>query len=307
MALLNEIQSDLLDENKNIGPILLKLRLLASRLDTDVLEDWVRSESEGYLPHSELPTYRSIAISYRGTFSGSFGSGVQNAPIPPYLIEQFAGKSWNTFSLRQGMAGIEELLTNAKGGSLQVDRADLILLLQGNVYEDLACNSVKGNISAASLREIQSVVRSKCLELTIKLEKSVPSSSEITITNSSTSVTLSESSRAGQVAHQVIYGNVTNIQTSGAETNIIVGNTAGKLQEFMDVLANQGIPIADVNELGAIVQNEKPTSKEEPFGSAAQEWLLRNLSKAGKGTWKVGMSVATEVIKEATLKYYGLK
>jgi hypothetical protein len=32
-----------------------------------------------------------------------------------------------------------------------------------------------------------------------------------------------------------------------------------------------------------------------------------NLKKAADGTWKIGVSVATDVIKEAVLKYYGLK
>jgi hypothetical protein len=32
-----------------------------------------------------------------------------------------------------------------------------------------------------------------------------------------------------------------------------------------------------------------------------------NLKKAADGTWKVGVSVATDLVKEALLKYYGLK
>jgi hypothetical protein len=43
------------------------------------------------------------------------------------------------------------------------------------------------------------------------------------------------------------------------------------------------------------------------MGPKAQKWVLENLGKAALGTWKMGLTVATDVIKEALLKYYGLK
>lgn len=41
------------------------------------------------------------------------------------------------------------------------------------------------------------------------------------------------------------------------------------------------------------------------MGTKARGWLVDNLKKAADGTWKMGVTVATEVIKEALLKYYG--
>ena len=48
MALIHDIQLDLLDEEKNVGSTLLKIKVLASKLEADVLEDWVTHEIEGY-------------------------------------------------------------------------------------------------------------------------------------------------------------------------------------------------------------------------------------------------------------------
>jgi len=75
MSLLQEIQAAVIQEDTEIGPILLKLRLLASRLGSAPLEEWVKHESEGYPGDSPLPDYRIIHVSYTGTFSGPFGSG----------------------------------------------------------------------------------------------------------------------------------------------------------------------------------------------------------------------------------------
>lgn len=43
------------------------------------------------------------------------------------------------------------------------------------------------------------------------------------------------------------------------------------------------------------------------MGAKAPKWLVDNLKKAADGTWRMGVAVATEVIKEALPKYYGLK
>ncbi|WP_392664742.1 hypothetical protein [Amaricoccus sp. B4] len=60
MSLLREIQQSLMQEKSPIGPVLLKLRFLASRLGSDVLEEWIKYESEGYPSSSEVPDYRKL-------------------------------------------------------------------------------------------------------------------------------------------------------------------------------------------------------------------------------------------------------
>lgn len=52
----------------------LKLRMLATRLGSESLVDWIRQESEGYLLGVHLPNDRILGVSYKGTFSGPFGS-----------------------------------------------------------------------------------------------------------------------------------------------------------------------------------------------------------------------------------------
>ena len=82
VPLLHEIQESVVQEGADLGSILLKLRFLASRLGSDVLEEWVKHESEGYPKDVEVPSYRIVGVSYKGTFSGPFGSGIQRPPTP---------------------------------------------------------------------------------------------------------------------------------------------------------------------------------------------------------------------------------
>ena len=76
---------------------------------------------------------------------------------------------------------------------------------------------------------------------------------------------------------------------------------------FAIALATAGVAEPDAEEFAKIVASEEPESKEEPFGIKARAWIAKNISKAADGTWKIGIAVATKVMTEAAMKYYGLK
>lgn len=308
MGLLHEIQTSVVQEGTPLGSVLLKLRLLAARLGSEPLKEWIKHESEGYPRDSEIPSYRIVGISYSGTFSGPFGSGINNAQIPGYLIEKFAGKKWTKHEIRDGIAAVDELIrSSADGdGTLGIDASNLILLLQGKVYADYSCNGVHGTISRAALTELQYAVRSRILELTLELEKSIPAAAEITFGSPGSSEKFN-SEKVNQISQQIIYGNVTTISSSGAGTQINVSISERDNKAFIEYLVKAGIPEDDASELSEIVAAEDPSNPEEPLGVKAKEWLVKNIRKAADGTWKIGVSVATKVLTEAALNYYGLK
>lgn len=306
MSLLHQIQESVVQEGSDLGSVLLKLRLLAARLGSEILEEWVKHESEGYSNEAELPDYRIIGVSYRGTFSGPLGSGIKNAPIPPYLIEKYAGASWTNYEIRESISAVDELVkSSADGGSLGIDASNLILLLQGNVYEGYACNEIAGNISRVSLSEIQQAVRSRILELTLELEKSIPAAAHITFGAPKPERTNSE--KVQQISQQIIYGNVTTAVAGGHGSNILVMVEERNRESLVEYLEAAGIPKDDAAEFAEIVEAEEPTSEDEPFGEGAKNWVASNLKKAAEGTWNIGVSVATTVLTEAALKFYGLK
>jgi len=271
-----------------------------------VLEEWVKHESEGYPKDVEVPPYRIVGMSYKGTFSGPFGSGIKNAPIPTYLVEKHAGEGWTKYEVGESIDGVEELLKmSAERGALGIDASNLILLLQGKVYEDYACNDISASISRTAIAEIQQSVRSRILELTLELEKSIPAAALVSFGGPQNTETNPE--KVQQISQQIIYGNVTTAVAGSSGTQIAVGIGVRDNNSFIDYLVESGIPRDDASELAEIVQSEEPTSPEEPFGEKAESWLGSNLKKAAEGTWNVGISVATKVLTEAALKYYGLK
>ncbi len=307
MSLLHEIQAAVLQEGSDLGPILLRLRLLAARIGSQPLAEWVRHESEGYQLGAELPDYRFIPVSYKANFSGPFGSGIKNAPISPYLVKKFAGDHWVRYEMRESIAAVDDLLANAEdGGSLGINAADLILLLQGKVYPDYACNSVTGSIARSSLASIRHAVRSRVLELTLELEKSVPDAATVVL-GPAALPSAPSAAAATQIAQQIIYGNFTSIAATGEGATIQVAVAPYDLRSLERFLIESGMAGDDARELSRLAASEKPVSNEEPMGPQVRNWLVENLKKAASGTWKMGVAVATDVVKEALLKYYDLK
>ncbi len=309
MSLLREIQAALMEDCQAISPILLKLRYLASRLGAVPLEKWVKYESEGYPPEAELPDYRKLGVSYSATFSGPFGSAIKNAPIPSALIQQIAGENWNSFQMRQSVAVIDDLIARGdkSDGVLHIDSSNLIFLLQGKVYEGYACNSVTGKISKASLAEIQSAVRTRILELTIQLEKSVPAAAEISLGPQASKLNAQEEQRATQITNQVVYGDYTNVANSGHHASINVSVVRQDRESVAHALTDAGISATDAKKFAQILSTETPDDQDEPFGKNAKKWITDNLPKAASGVWKAGLAVATQVLTEAAMKYYGFK
>ncbi len=307
MSLLHEIQASLLQEGADLAPILLKLRLLAARIGSVPLAEWVRHESEGYPDDTEIPNYRHIDVSYTASFAGSFGRTITNAPISPFMVSSYAGEDWVRTNMRVSIAAVDDLLTSAENGKeIGINAANLIHLFQGNIYPDYNCLSVTGRISKSALASIRHSVRSRILELTLELEKSIPGVSEITL-GPSAIPSLISTVAANQIAQQIIYGNYTSIAVNGDGATIRVGVLANDTKSLEKFLIESGMASEDAIELANLAETEMPDNIAEPMGPRVSSWFVENIKKAASGTWKMGVAVATEVIKEALLKFYGFK
>lgn len=224
------------------------------------------------------------------------------------LIEKYASKKWTSYEARQSISAIEDLIAgDESGGSLHFEASNLILLLHENVYEDYSCIGVDGKISRSAFAEIQNAVRTRVLELTIQLEKSIPSATEITLGRPAAEPGDNDTETVTQITQNIVHGNVTAISNTGqgAKFNLSIGERDGA--SFVKALVDAGITERDAKQLEEIVASEEAESQEEPFGAKAKAWIAKNLNKAADGTWKMGLAVATQVLTEAAMRYYGFK
>lgn len=303
MSLLSEIQTTLLQDNVSIASVLLKFKYLAARLDSQPLQDWIKHELEGYPGEVDVPGYRVLQVAYRGTFSGPFGAGIKNAPIPNYLIEKYGGKGWTAHEMRQSIAAVDALAKSSNDGTLRLNASNLILLLQGKVYENFACNDVSGVFSVAQITELQHAVKGRLLELALEFEK-IPGAIDISV--GSTTAVKEAAQVVNQIFNQTVHGTMQNVNNTGSVETINFNGSAGDVDALIAYLTNSGITSSDAREFADLVRTESPENTAEPFGKKAKQWIAKNIKKAVDGTWKVGIGVATDVLSKGALAYYGL-
>jgi hypothetical protein len=308
MGLIHDIQSALLEDNSSLASILLKLKYLASKLGSAELADWVHHESDGYPIEADIPEYRLFDPQFFGHFSGAYGKEIKNAPIPPLLIEKFAGEHWTTHKCHQSIASIESLIgDNSKVGSFAIPTQNLSLMLDGKVYPGYTCQQVVAKISGAELSNVKSAVRSRILDLTLRLESEFPSATEIAIQSDNKPLAAKEADMVSKITNHIVYGNINTVNSSGDHNNNSINITQGDVNAVVDELSSQGISRSDAKDFAKLLQGEKPESNVEPFGPNTKSWIGKNISKAIDGTWQVGLSAATSLFTELALRYYGLK
>jgi hypothetical protein len=166
------------------------------------------------------------------------------------------------------------------------------------------CTSVTGDISSTSIGEILNIVRARVLELTMKLDKEVPGSSEISIGHDLEKDS-GTAKKVEQVVNMTVHGPNTMITSTGSQTEIAINNVQGDLKSFENELISAGVPDSAAKEFSQIISNEKPEGPDTTFGNKASEWLGKAMPEIAKGTWGIGISVATRVLEEAAKKYYG--
>ncbi len=196
--------------------------------------------------------------------------------------------------MRQGIAAIDNLLsTNNKNGSLQINASDLIMVLQGKIYEGFTCHSVTGIISEAALDEIRYIIRSKILDLTIQFEKNVSDAGAVTI-GTTDSLNTDDKKTVTYLTHQVVFGDITNVNTSG--DNNIITVKAGDISSLKKVLIDKGIDSKDVDELIDIVKTERPKLNDNSMGPKVRTWLENKFKDGVDEAWNIGKTVAQSVI-----------
>ena len=301
MGFLESIQADIVDDNISIANTLLKLRLLAGKLGSDELTKWIKYEAEGYIQDADVPTYRIVPISFLGTFHGPFGSGIKNAPIPPLLIEQFAGEDWVTAKIRESAAAVEKMASEKKG--IRLDFSNLMFALRGNVYPNYNPAQIVGLVSQISLIQMSNAIRNKLLEITINIANKIPDAEGVELTSIMQNPEVTK-----QIFHQTIHGSQTNIQSSGSEATIQVTIAAKDQNSLKNGLSKLGLSEEESNELVKLISEQEPEKqKVDGLNDGVRKWLADRITNGLDAGFKGGIAALTQIVQEAAMQYWGLK
>lgn len=297
---IEDLQMELVSSAAPIGSILLKLRLLAAKLGSAELEEWVKREAEGYPSDADLPDYRIFGISFSGSFSGPFGREINNAPIPPIFIREFAGEQWLTHKMRYSAAALERLAEEKEG--IGLDLSNLMILLRGKVYPGFEPIQIKGYVASANLVEAANAIRNRLLQVLIEVERRIPEANGAVL-----GAIQRRPDVATQIFHQTFHGSTTNIQSSGDFARISVRIAQADKEGLKLSLQEAGLGQVDAITIADIIASEKPESRTDGLGTKARRWLADRMTQGADAGIKGGLAALTALVQEAAMQFYGLK
>jgi AbiTii-like protein len=177
MSILREIQDAAVDSKSDLGTLLRKCKVLAARLDSEPLANWLLWESNGYPLDVVVPEYRIWELNLKGHFAGPFGPVMKNAPIPSICVPETIRKQYDHYECRQSAPSLEATLNSAKG-TLQLSAGDLSVVLGGDVYEGRQCIEAWAEIAQGNVHERLNSVRNRILDFALEVEKLDPKAGE---------------------------------------------------------------------------------------------------------------------------------
>lgn len=233
MSLLREIQEAAIDSSTDLAVLLRKCKVLAARLGSPELKEWVDNELNGYSDIESLPDYRILRVNSKGHFSGYFQSGLRNADIPLSCIPEKYHETLSHSYISQPVASMESLIRDSTSGSLQEAwNPDLVAYVGKDIYEGMNCMQAWKVIPTSAIVAALDAVRNRILNFVLEIEVESPEAGEAQVNSNP----LPEE-RVHQIFNTYISGNVQNVATGSTNVKQKVINKTENENLFTDLLS----------------------------------------------------------------------
>lgn len=307
MKLINDIINELIDTDKSISSPLLKTKVLASRLQNEILLNWVSNELKGYDKTSDLPDYRK----YNGNITGTYINRqmqYNDQPVPTVGLKREFEEMLRSMDFYQSISSLETLKGENKSGMLeQTFPAEITGLIQqnwrkmNNPYLQLV--NCKKSIPVNAVVEILAFVRNNLLDFMLKIDSEFGNITEIEELKT-------KKEEIATIMNQTIINNSGdgNVVNTGEKAKIAatINIAKGSKEELVKHLHDIGLSHADTTELIEIIDTEEPNFEIKTFGQKVNSWTQKMLGKALDGSWNIGIGAAGSLIAEAIKTYYGM-
>jgi hypothetical protein len=304
MQLLSDIINELISENVSLNTILLKTKVLASRLNNKELIEWISGELNGYNENMQLPDYRIVDVGVSGdVVNGRYSLTNQQIALtrlPDILVHELThAKVTSSVSQIEQMVSVDnphQRLESPLSVEITSYLADNIQGM-GNPYFNII--RAWKDIGIDKFIYILSSVRSKLLDAMLALEKEIGTETRIEKIDNRKIATM-----MNNIINNSGDGNILN---TGNEVQIKATITInkGNKEQLRDKLLTHSVPEADVAELIEVVDEELP-DRNGSYGLKVTKWVGRMMAKAADGSWQIGIEAAGSLIAEALKAYYGI-
>lgn len=277
---------------------------LGNHLKNEDLVKWVRAELNGYESREDLPDYRVMPTQVLGHFSGSFGSGLKNAPIPKSAIDEDHCDWLFTNHLTDPAAELEQLTQGDKAENLKSPwPADIVAYYQRKqIYEHMVLSYAWRILTKATLSGILDTIRTRILEFALQIEEQMDIKESKKPTGKPKLTSPSEK-KVSQIVNNTIYGGNVAFGNVGDTNQYNVQIKAGDLPGLKEHLKSIGVTNDLLNSLDEAIKEDEGTEKAP--GSATSGWLAKVMSMIGRGTLSLATNAGGSMIATALMQYLG--
>jgi hypothetical protein len=302
MGLIQDLQNDILDPKTSLSTILRRAKVLAVTLGNDELKLWVDNELNGYDSRKEIPDYRCFLGQNLGDFSGAFGSGMTNAPIPLAVLPEIVQEYVKELHVSQGVRALESLLESDEKYFRLPWPADMVAYVQEEIYNKYVCVSAWRVLGREQVEQVLDTVRNRLLNFILELKEKYPE-----INKSENAIPKIPEKEISSVFHTHIYGDQ-NVVATGSD--IVQEVSQNELHNDIDALISfmreeVGVPADDAAKLKKAIKDDGQREEPNKFGPKVANWVAKMTKKSLNGTWEVVAGTAQAMIIKTLCKYYG--
>lgn len=293
MSLIDGIINELIDDSKSLNSALLKTKVLASKMKNSNVFNWVNSELNGYTNIKDLPTYRILPANATGTFANNFVVQ-KNVAIPWMTLDKEFQEFFTKMKLTNSISNLEYHINNDEGDIGIMFPSELCSFVTEHVGNGSVLISGKVSASKNLIVELLNNVRSRLLDFLLQLQKDFHNDSEYQ----------QNEEKIDNIFSGTIIGN-NNVILSGNNNvqNVSYGVRIGDINSLVKELKKHKIEEVDIAELERILGEEKALNNN--YGPKLKKWYSKMLEKSIEGTWKLPITLATNILSVALKNYFG--
>lgn len=233
MSLLRQIQNDAVNPNVNVSDLLRKCKILAYRLGSEQLNDWINFELEGYPQATEyLPDYRILRnVISQGRFVGTHGREAIGVNIPLFRLPKEEYDHLSQMRLYENIAVLVGW-TNSSEAAVFEDWNSVILARYGrDIYPEMQCIEAYKIVDINLIKGISDLIRTKILNFALEIEMLNKDAGDVEINSNPI-----PQDKISQIFNINISGNVQNLASGNHHSTINQSISNNIPQDFLELL-----------------------------------------------------------------------
>uniref|UniRef100_UPI0028A94AA8 AbiTii domain-containing protein n=1 Tax=Atlantibacter hermannii TaxID=565 RepID=UPI0028A94AA8 len=264
-SLVHQLQAEAVDDSSSISGLLMKAKLVASKLGLNDITEWIDFELNGYPSRAETPTYRRFSCRPQA-FNPYVGwIPIDLGGIPEKILYEFT-----TVYLQESISNVEKHV--ADSGRLEVQMPHTLTEMLYMGHDSDSRFKISWRFSAFALSGVLTTVKGKILSWSLDLEKQG-------ILGEGVNFSLREKEIASMIFKNDFSGAVINnngvMASSTADVKQENTMSVGSFDSLKEELKKLGINDAEIDELKVAIESSEQPLTEVGFSQNVSNWIAK--------------------------------